>query len=222
MAKIKTLKIKIGETFYEIAVKCGTNGQFTFSAPASLTSMIEKLDNIKNSMGESLNLLERKVYGIINEFKDAIIKRRLVVKVKFSANGKFVKDENGYNLPNFEENRGKFYMNRIFSDGTSSLEFGYKILIEETVNDSVTYYNTIKCKEGDFRYEKRRVGNYISSNYREMNVNDEDILPFTEEIINSLNSIEEQFKNAVLFLSKLLSSNNVEKILTSGNFKLLE
>ena len=40
MAKIKTIKIKLGETIYEIVVKCNTNGKFTFEAPASLISIV--------------------------------------------------------------------------------------------------------------------------------------------------------------------------------------
>jgi hypothetical protein len=125
-------------------------------------------------------------------------------------------------LPQFSKYGGKFCINDVFTDGYNLIKFGYKILIEEKLNDSVTYYQTIKCGRDSPNNDNRRVGDYIASNYKYHLGEDECVLPYTEEIIKNLNSIEQQLKNAALFLSNLLSSNNVENILTSGNFKLIE
>lgn len=222
MAKIKTIKIKLGKTIYEIVVKCNTNGKFTFEAPASLISIVKPLDDINRYYFDSLKELEHKVYKAIDEYRNAVIQRRLVIRVEFGASGNFVKDESGFLLPQFSKYGGKFCINDVFTDGYNLIKFGYKMLIEEKVNDSVTYYHTIKCGRDSPNNDNRRVGDYIASNYKYHLGEDECVLPYTEEIIKNLNSIEQQLKNAALFLSNLLSSNNVEKILTSGNFKLIE
>lgn len=221
MPKIKTIKIKLADTIYDIVVKCNTNGNFTFEAPASLISIVKPLDDINRCYFDSLKELEDKVYKAIHEYKNAVIKRKLVIKVDFGASGKFVKDESGYLLPQFSNYGGKFCINDFFTDGNNIIKFGYKILIEESINDCITYYSTIKCNNDIPTLEDRRVGNYLASNYKVHLGKDEKVLPYTEEIINNLNSIEKQLKNAVLFLSELLSNDNVEQILTSGNLKLL-
>lgn len=219
MPKIKTIKIRLGETIYDIAVKCNTNGKFTFEAPVNLTAMVKDLDDINRCYYESLKDLENQIYHVIEEYRKAEIQRRLVIKVDFGASGKFVKDEGGFLLPQFR-NGGKFYISNVFTDGDNLIKFGYKILIEEKINDCVIYYHTIKC-ENDTIKDDRKVGNYIPSNYRFHLGKDEKILPYSEEIINNLNSIEQQLKNAALFLSQLLSSDEVEQILTYCNLKLL-
>lgn len=222
MAKIKTIKIKLGEAIYEIVVKCNTNGKFTFEAPTTLISMVRPLDDINRCYFDSLKELEDKVYKAIDEYRNAVIQRRLVITVEFGANGNFVKDESGFLLPQFSIYGGKFCINNTFTDGCNLIKFGYKILIEEKINDCVTYYHTIKCGRDYPNKDNRRVGDYIISNYKAYLDKDECVLPYTEEIIKNLNSIEQQLKNAALFLSNLLSSKNVEKILTTGNFKLIE
>lgn len=221
MAKIKTIKIKLAETIYDIVVKCNTNGKFIFEAPASLIAIVKPLDDINRCYFDTLKELEDKVYKAINEYKKAVIKRKLVIKVDFGASGKFVKDESGFLLPQFSNYGGKFCINDVFTDGNNLIKFGYKILIEESMNDCVTYYSTIKYDNDIPIYEDRRVGNYLASHYKVHLGKDEKVLPYTEEIINNLNSIEQQLKNAALFLSQLLSNDEIEQILTSGNLKLL-
>lgn len=220
MAKIKTIKIRLGEVIYDITVKCNSDGKFTFDAPAELTSMVESLDDIRHCYFDSLKDLEHKIYLAIDKYRNAVIQRRLVIKVDFGASGKFVKDESGYVLPQFSNIGGKFHINNVFTDGSNLIKFGYKILIEETINGCVIYYHTIKC-DVDTIKDDRKIGNYVPSNYKFHLGKDEKVLPYTEEIINNLESIERQLKNAALFLSQLLSSDEVEQILTSGNLKLL-
>ena len=219
MPKIKTIKIRLGETIYDIVVKCSTNGKFSFEAPGSLISMVNQLDEISRCYFDSLKDLEHKVYQAIDKYKNSVIKRRLVVKVDFGASGKFIKDDEGYPLPQFSNIGGRFCINNVFTDGCSLIKFGYNVLIEETINDCVIYYSTIKCNDA-IKYD-RRIGDYIQSNYRVHLDKDENVLPYSDDIINSLNSIEQQLKNAALFLSQLLTSDKLEQILTLGNLKLL-
>ena len=219
MAKIKTIKIRLGEVIYDITVKCNSDGKFTFDAPAELTSMVESLDDIRRCYFDSLKDLEHKIHLAIDQYRNAVIQRRLVIKVDFGAGGKFVTDDSGYVLPQFGIG-SKFNIDNFFTDGSNLIKFGYKILIEETINGCVIYYHTIKC-DVDTIKDDRKIGNYVPSNYRFHLEKDEKVLPYTEEIINNLESIERQLKNAALFLSQLLSSDEVEQILTSGNLKLL-
>lgn len=220
MAKIKTLKIKLGDTIYDIVVKCNTKGKFTFEANSGLTGTIIKLGDIERNYFDSLKDLEDKIYQIIDEYKKAVIKRRLVIKVDFGASGKFIKDDEGYPLPQFSKLGGKFSMDDVFINGANLIKFGYKILMEESINDCITYYSTIKLFNSDLK-DDRRIGDYMARNYRCLLGENEEVLPYTEEIINNLESIEKQLKNAALFLSELLSCDRVEQILTSGNLKLL-
>lgn len=220
MAKIKTLKIKLGNTVYDIVVKCNTEGKFTFDSSRELLGMIKKLDDLSRNYFDSLKDLERNIYKIVDEYRKATIKRRLVIRVDFGASGKFINDDSGFPLKEFSQHGGKFAISNFFSDGANIIKFGYKILIEESVNDCITYYSTIKLHESNLK-DDRRIGDYISSNYRTNLSENENVLPYTEEIINNLESIEKQLRNAALFLSDLLSSSDVERILNSGNLKLL-
>lgn len=45
MAKIKSIKIQLGERVYDIVVKCSTTGMFSFEAPGELRSLIKELDD---------------------------------------------------------------------------------------------------------------------------------------------------------------------------------
>lgn len=222
MAKIKTIKTKLGATCYEIEVKCNSSGMFTFDAPAELRSLIEELDMAQSYKYSSLKELEDKVYKIIGEYKKAEIKTRLVVHIRFAARGEITRGEDGYILPQFSDIGGKYNLSLLGGEKDSALKFGYSILIEESINGNISYYNAIKTESTYNSPAYRRIGNYIASNYRYHTSKDDLILPYTDEIINSLKSIERQLKNAAVFLSELLDNDKVEMILSSGNFKLLE
>lgn len=222
MAKIKTIKIKLGANCYDIEVKCNSSGLFTFDAPAELRSLIEKLDLAQSYKYSSLKELEDKVYKIIGEYKESEIKTRLVVHIRFAARGEITRGEDGYILPQFSDIGGKYYLSLFGGEKDSAFKFGYSILIEESINGNISYYNTIKTGSSYNSPVYRRIGDYIASNYR-YNANKNDlILPYTDDIINSLKSIERQLKNAAVFLSELLDNDKVEMILSSGDFKLLE
>lgn len=221
MAKIKIIKIKLGATYYDIEVKCNSSGMFTFDAPSELRSLIEELDLAQFYKYSSLKELEDRVYKIIGEYKEAEIKTRLVVLVRFAARGEITRGDDGYILPQFSDRDGKYYFTKFGVENDSALKFGYSILIEELINGNISYYTAIKTTSSYQSPTYRRIGDYIASNYR-YHISKEDlILPYTDEIINSLKSIEKQLKNATMFLSELLDNDKVEMILSSGNFKLL-
>lgn len=222
MAKIKTIKIKLGANCYDIEVKCNSSGLFTFDAPAELRSLIEKLDLAQSYKYSSLKELEDMVYKIIGEYKEAEIKTRLVVHIRFAARGEITRGEDGYILPQFSDIGGKYYLSLFGGEKDSAFKFGYSILIEESINGNISYYNAIKTGSSYNSPVYRRIGDYIASNYRYHTNKDDLILPYTDDIINSLKSIERQLKNAAIFLSELLDNDKVEMILSSGDFKLLE
>ena len=47
-------------------------------------------------------------------------------------------------------------------------------------------------------------------------------MPYSEKLVENLESIKQQLRNASNFLSELLSASNREELLVSDNFKLLK
>lgn len=222
MAKIKSIKIQLGERVYDIVVKCSTTGMFSFEAPGELRSLIKELDDAITKKYQSLKDLESEVMKFINDFRTAETKTRLVIQIKFSAKGEIVKGDNGVILPGFGTNE-RFHKQGWFNEDCSCIEFGYSILFEESINGKITYYNAIKTNSDTYKSlpNYRVIDGYIAGNYR-TNRTDKDIfVPYSPEIIKSLQSIEVQLSNAAIFLSKLLDNENLETLLISGNNKLL-
>ena len=48
------------------------------------------------------------------------------------------------------------------------------------------------------------------------------LIPYSEQVMNNLQSIQNQLKKASLFLASLISSKNVNELLNNQNVKLLE
>lgn len=220
MAKIKTIKIQLGECVYDIVVKCNTKGMFSFDAPKELRALIKEIDDSVLNEYQSLQVLEREVSTIISNFKKAETKTRLVVMINFSARGKIVRNQNGNELPNFGYGE-KFYHSG-FNTDNSEIQFGYTILFEESINGKINYYNAIKVNETyDNLPQYRKIGEYIAGSYKAIRHQGDIIIPYSTETIESLQSIESQLSKAAIFLSNLLDNENLEMLLKLGNNKLL-
>ena len=69
--------------------------------------------------------------------------------------------------------------------------------------------------------ESRQIDDWIGIHSTTISPTEKIIMPYSEKLIENLESIKQQLRNASNFLSELLSASNREELLVSDNFKLL-
>lgn len=108
------------------------------------------------------------------------------------------------------------------------ISFGYRILLEENINGISFYYDARQRKqvspsilENRLIPESRQIDDWIGIHSTTISPTEKIIMPYSEKLIENLESIKQQLRNASNFLSELLSASNREELLVSDNFKLL-
>lgn len=229
MAKIKTLKVSVGGEYYDITIKCGTNGVFTFSAPDELLNIVTDLKSVKAC--DSLSSLERDIDRVIRDYEESAKSARLVIGIRFGAKGDVCTDSNGNTMPDFEANglrTGRFYIDSFMcSLGGSTVNLEYRLFVEESIGNSKQYYRAIFADKLDGIHLKtipkiRFVDGFVGvdrpvHNMKQYNI----IIKYSKEVMDSLCSIENQLRKAVVFLSELFSNDDVERVLSSNGTKFL-
>lgn len=219
MAKIKEIEITLDGEMYLLKINCSSKGIFTCKIPHEVSSALNIYSNIS---GATLQEVENQVHSAYSEYLNATKTVRLVVAVQFRANRKFTKDSKGNLLPAYFADSKFLFSIGWSSDFHSVLAFGYKICIEETINGNKRYYHAVHESKAS-RYTKdnfEKVGDY----YREHSeyLSNCEILDYSESLVNNLQSIENQLRNASEFLSNLFTNEESMKLLSEENIKLLK
>lgn len=226
MARIKKIEATlIGGNKYEIIINYNSKGIFSANVPIELSMNVAGL---KNKMENSkLNELESVIYKALANYNNSFIKTRLVIGVIFGAKGDICKNDNGIINENFL-GKSRFVIDWFYCslDG-SVMNFSYKILLEQNINGDKKYFAT-NCKT---KYSEsslslvpkyKIIDDFVAENMPMLNIDKFNvILPYKEEILESLKSIENQLRKATFFLTELLGNENVE-LLLSNNVKMIE
>lgn len=231
MAKIKSSVYRIGGKEYVVSITCSSYGMFSFKAPMELVQIVSDLKSIEPT--GSLDELERKLREAVNAYVNSERYCRLVVAITFKARGPVCSSSKDGGIAdvfvNVGSTKGKFSVDRFDCslDG-SVLNIDYKVLIEESIGDAKTYHETYdlrKLRDRGSVVECTPAHLLIDdfAGVRQYRLKDDALLlPYSEELMASLDSIEDQLRKAAHFLATLLLRDDVGKILSSSNVKLLE
>lgn len=218
MAKIKEIEVTLDGEKYLIKVNCSSKGIFTCKIPHEVSSALNIYSTIS---GSTLQEVESQVDSAYSAYINSNKAVRLVVAVQFRANRKFTKDSKGSLLPAYFADSRFLFPTGWSSDFCSVLAFGYKICIEETINGNKRYYHAEhESKASPYTKENfEKVGDY----YREYseNLSNCEILDYSEALVNNLQSIENQLRNASEFLGNLFANEDSIRLLSEENIKLL-
>lgn len=226
MARIKKIEATlVGGNKYEIIINCNSKGVFSANVPIELSMNVAglqtKMENPK------LDELESVIYKALSNYNNSFIKTRLVIGVVFGAKGDICKNDDGLIHEKFL-GKSPFVINRFYCslDG-SVMNFFYKILLEEDINGSKNYFSTnrkTKYSESSLSLvpKYKIIDDFVAENMPISDVGKYNvILPYKEEILESLKGIENQLRKATFFLTELLGNEKVELIL-SDNVKIIE
>ena len=221
MAKIKTKKYTVDGEEIKVDFSCSSQGVFSFSMRNDIITKlgISCLDYSCLSLIE----LEKKLDNYILKYLESTKVNELVIGIIFSCGGMFA------NLPDkktsFLPTQSKFRNNDYYKG--SRLGFHYEIMIKQSYNNQVLYYNTENYKELVQKYGEHNPykGDLIIEGYTNTSINhsisDYIFIPFTHKALANLESIQEQFRKASQFIYELVSSNDIELLLNSTNNNLI-
>ena len=226
MARIKKIEATlVGGNKYEIIINCNSKGVFSANVPIELSMNVAglqtKMENPK------LDELESVIYKALTNYNNSFIKTRLVIGVVFGAKGDICKNDDGLIHEKFL-GKSPFVINGFYCslDG-SVMNFFYKILLEEDINGSKKYFSTnrkIKYSESSLSLvpKYKIIDDFVAENMPISDVGKYNvILPYKEEILESLKGIENQLRKAAFLLTELLGNEKVE-LLLSNNVKMIE
>lgn len=218
MPKINTISLLIDGETIQVDFKCSKQGIFSYSIPYWVAN---KLNIEKELSGKTLSELEDTVNKAYIQYINAKKTVRLVVAIQFKASKEFTKDSEGNIIPGFlTPGNPNIISNGWCYELYSLIGFGYKIFAEVSLNDRATLYDIVK-KNMIYNVDDTRVIGDFYYTSQVTPCKDWKILPYSEDLINNLKSIEQQLRNASSFLINLFTNENLNEIITSNNFKQL-
>lgn len=224
MARIKVLEYTFENETIKIPVNVSVNGVFSCSIPHL---MAQKLGLEKNDLlGSKLSDVEDVLNSAFYEYKQRSNKTRMMVAISFKATRNFMMDEKGNPHPAFDM---FFDSSRWADEYYDRISFGYRILLEESINGTRFYYDARQREqvsstilENKIIPESRQCEGWVGIHSTTISSTEKIIMPYSEKLVENLESIKQQLRNASNFLSELLSASNREELLVSDNFKLLK
>lgn len=227
MAKIKTIRRKIKDKQYDISINCNSGGKFSCKFPSEISNKVHVLKELELNNYNSLEELEGEISDTIQKYENANVKTRLVIAITFGARGNIARDKDKDYIKNLDPSfNGKFALDGgyLFNEG-NVISFNYRILLEEILFEHKEFYSVNSINELSESYiksepEHHKIDGFIATRKVFTHTN-EIIIDYSPKVLKNLESIEDQFRNAVLFLSKLLDQNNLKEILSNEIKKIM-
>lgn len=216
MAKIKSTQYTLEGILYNIDFYCSKEGVFSVKNSAAL---FEKLNlNFRDLQSKSLSVIENLITEAVIKFKDSRAEYKLKIGILLGASGKYRFNEDG--TPNEDFNKSENVADIRALDFNSVIGFEYRILIEENRDGKIKLYETRLIEEMPEDCKRVALGDYMLYDSISKN-NDEVILDYSDDILKNIKSITSQFQRATSFLVKILTSGNVQALLSGNNLKAL-
>lgn len=217
MAKIKSKSYILDGVMYNVDFYCSKEGVFSVKNSAAL---FEKLNlNFRDLQSNSLSVIENLITEAVIKFKDSRAEYKLKIGILLGASGKYRFNEDG--TPNEDFNKSENVADIRALDFNSVIGFEYRILIEENRDGKIKLYETRSIKDMPEACKRVKLGDYMLYDSTSKN-NDEVILDYSDDILKNIKSITSQFQRATSFLVKILTSGNVQALLSGNNLKALE
>lgn len=227
MAKIKTIKRKIKDKLHDISISCNSDGRFSCKFPSEISSKVHVLKELELNSYNSLRELEGEISDTIQKYENANIKTRLVIAITFGAGGNIAKDKDKGYIKDLDPSfNGKFALNGGYLlDEGNVIKFNYRILLEEILFEHKEFYSVNSINKLSESYiksepEHHKIDGFIAIR-KAFTYTNEIIIDYSPKVLKNLESIEDQFRNAVLFMSKLLGQNDLKEILSNEIKKIM-
>jgi len=218
MAKIKSTQYTLEGILYNIDFYCSKEGVFSVKNSAAL---FEKLNlNFRDLQSKSLSVIENLITEAVIKFKDSRAEYKLKIGIVLGASGKYHFKEDGTPNEDFNKSVNGFRINPPYPFD-SIIGFDYRVLAEENRDGNVHLYETRLAEEMPAGFKQKKLGDYMLYS-RTSIYNDEVILDYSDDILKNIKSITSQFQRATSFLVKILTSGNVQALLSGNNLKALE
>ena len=223
MARIKVLEYTFNNETVKVPVNVSVHGVFSCSIPYEMSQKLGLKDN--NLSGSKLSDVEDVLSSAFYEYRQRTIKTSIMVAISFKATRNFMMDEKGNPHPAFDM---FFDSSRWANEYYDRISFGYRILLEESIDGTRFYYDARQREQVSYTIlenkiipESRQCEGWLGIHSTTISSTEKIIMPYSEKLVENLESIKQQLRNASNFLSELLSASNREELLVSDNFKLL-
>ncbi|SEA59429.1 hypothetical protein SAMN05192529_13143 [Arachidicoccus rhizosphaerae] len=219
MAKIKTEKYVLDGQEITVAFNC--NSQGVFSTNLSYL-MAEKLGLDSRLTANSLQELEDIISKAFSDYLKANTSMKLKIGISFGVSGEFAKHPEGEFIKETLPYGNKFEIGGFYDHKRAHFAFGFRVLIEETIDGRVYLHEALPTNEYDYpdRDWQKECDGYITHKSTSEN-SGEQIIEFSQEALNTLTQIKEQIQKASVFMINLLSQEDISGALTMGATKLL-
>lgn len=220
MAKIKDITLSIQEEVVDLRINCSSKGVFSCKIPYQIAGL---LGLPRELSGESLKEVEDTLLQAYHTYRSVSTKYSLKIAIDFMAGGSFIEtDDPDMRRLFIQDGVSTRFHKSIFSASypQSELRFSYLVVIEEDINGHLDYYIAHKLRSTFEATGSVVVDGYVAR--ARVPMTRLTLVPYSEDILERLQSIEAQFRNASFFLARLLSSENVPAALCCGSVSLLE
>lgn len=227
MARVKVLEYTFENETIKVPVNVSVDGTFSCSIQFQMSQKLDLKDN--KLSGKTLSDIEDVLNTAFYEYKQRTTKKRMVVSITFKATRGFTFNEKGEQHPAFIGDNSFYESHQWSNEYHDNISFGYRILLEESINGKRFYYSAKKREEVNEYLllnrlipESRQLDGWVGESSTSLNPSEKTLIPYSEKLIENLESIKRQLRNAAFFLGDLLSSDSKESLLISDNFKLLK
>jgi hypothetical protein len=216
MAKIKDLKFEIKGEPHSVHVNCTSDGVFTANIPQFVASAL----HLNNKLtAPTLKDLERIFFDAINRYKTAETTQELYIFIRYGACGIYKRKENGDYL--FGDNGNNYNMRNHF-DSCDSLGFEFKVVIKETIDGKVNWFNARQGKDyAHFEEDKQKDPNKYHKDGTCYSVDKYKAIPFSEKAVETLTIGRERIRQISEMLFNFIEQDEKKIIETLTKQKLL-
>lgn len=218
MAKVSTIKFNLNGNDYQVHVNCDSSGTFKANLPEEVA---KKLNLEKTLRTMTLDLLEKDFKAAIKRYKEAETKQELLIAIRYGSNGRFCEKENGDLL--FGGHNHPFLISLSWSNANYSvLLFEFKVIVKETIDTVVNYYNTRLGKNfpqwsnGENKHKIERPDDYFKDNDTFRYKEEWKLIPFTKQSLESLQNAQNKIRAVSELLYTFVSQDEklIEETLT--------
>lgn len=152
MAKVGKIQFNFLGEDKEIPVNCNSSGKFSCNVPVEVAIDL-RID--KELKGDTMIELKKAFFDALKLFTESTRKEELLLVVRYKACGGCNRNgENGY--PLFATNGHAPYHLSVSFESISALALDYDVVIKESINGKVAYYNGRQGKEFGFPSEEQK------------------------------------------------------------------
>lgn len=210
MARIRTDKCIIDDKEYSINYNCSSKGIFSVMMSEDLEEVLG-IDLFEiNRKACSLKDLHLKVNEAIKNRTELDTVRSLHIAIVYKCSGHYAELSLGGKNPKAQND--KHYQRNVAG---SVIRFEHTVLMLEERGCNKNYYVARKTSKLSGTGEQCIIDGYRKCEYTPI-VNEQTIIPYSKERIETLDSIREQFRRASEFMLDIVSNDKIATLLESG------